>query len=213
MLLGEALPTIDTADTGAAAIHAADAGAAATHTADTGAAATHTADAGAAAIHAADAGAVAIDIGLGLGVVLLGSAAIGATAPRWPTRWLRRDRGPTRLLPGDTPERYERLGARRLKRFFPEMGAVFGGVSKNIPPDFADPGSIRDYLAEVRRAEWVHWLSMLTPALLPLVQPWWLAGLFLVPVTLVNGSAEIILRYNKIRLYGLLDARGLPREG
>ena len=162
---------------------------------------------------AGDTGALASYIGVGLAVVLLGSVAIGATAPRWPVGWLRWDRGPTRLFAGDTSERYERLGARRLKRFFPEMGAVFGGVSKNIPPDFADPQSIRDYLAEVRRAEWVHWLSMLTPLPLPLFQPWWLAALFLVPVTLVNGSAEIILRYNKIRLYGLLDALGAPRSG
>lgn len=159
------------------------------------------------------AGSIAVSLGLGLLTILLGSAAIGATAPRWPVRWLRRDRGPLRLSPGDTPQRYERLGARRLKRFFPEMGAVFGGVSKNIPPDFADPGSVRDYLAEVRRAEWVHWLSMLTWLPLPLFQPWWLAGLFLVPVAVVNGSAEIILRYNKARLYGLLDALGSSREG
>ena len=156
-------------------------------------------------------GSIVVALGLGLLIILLGSALIGATAPRWPVRWLRRDRGPLRLLPGDTPQRYQRLGARQLKRFFPEMGGVFGGISKNIPPDFADPASIRDYLAEVRRAEWVHWLSVLTWSPLPLFQPWWLALAFLVVVLLVNGSAEIILRYNKIRLYLLLEALGSPR--
>ncbi len=147
------------------------------------------------------------------GILVIGgaSAAVGATAPRWPARWLRRDRGPLRLLPGDSATRYQRWGARRLKRFFPEMGAVFGGVSKNIPPDLGDPGSVQAYLVEVRRAEWVHWLSMLAWPPLLLFQPWWLACAFLVPTALVNASAEIILRYNKIRLYGLLDALGSPR--
>lgn len=156
-------------------------------------------------------GPIAGALGLGLLIILVGSVIIGATAPRWPVRWLRRDRGPLRLLPGDTPERYQRMGARRLKRFFPEMGAVFGGISKDIPPDFADPADVRNYLAEVRRAEWVHWLSMLTWLPLPLFQPWWLALGLLLPVVAVNGAAQIILRYNKIRLYLLLDALGSPR--
>ncbi len=159
------------------------------------------------------AGALALDVLLGILIIALGSIAVGATAPRWPDARLRRDRGPLRLMPGDTPERYERLGAGRLKRFFPEMGTVFGGVSKSIPPDLGDPVSIRTYLIEVRRAEWVHWLSILTWLPLPLFQPWWLAGAFLLPTVLVNGSAQIILRYNRVRLYGLLDASGAAREG
>jgi hypothetical protein len=145
------------------------------------------------------------DLALGVACVGLWSVLVGAGAPRWPSRWLQRDRGPVRLLPNDSPGRYRRLGASRLKRFFPEMGAVFGGVSKNIPPDLADPASIRAYLIEVRRAEWVHWLSMLGCLPLPLFQPWWLAGLFVAVSVLVNGAAEVILRYNKARLYLLLD--------
>lgn len=146
-----------------------------------------------------------LDILLGLAWIGLGSVAIGATAPRWPTRWLLRDRGPLRLLAGDSPDRYRRLGARPLKRLFPEMGAVFGGIGKDVPPDLGDPASIRAYLAEVRRAEWVHWLSMLTWLPLPSFQPFWLAAVFLAIVVAVNGAALVILRYNKIRLYLVLN--------
>jgi hypothetical protein len=67
---------------------------------------------------------------------------------------------------------------------------------------------VRAYLVEVRRAEWVHWLSMLTWLPLPAFQPWWMALAFLVPTVAVNGSAQIILRYNKIRLYAVLEALG-----
>jgi hypothetical protein len=153
-------------------------------------------------------GSLVADVLLGIAVIASWSLLVGATAPRWPARWLDHDRGPVRLLPGDDPDRYRALGVRRLKRFFPEMGTVFGGVSKNIPPDLADPASIRAYLVEVRRAEWVHWLSVLAWLPLPFLQPWWMALAFLVPTLLVNGAAQIILRYNKVRLCLLLAALG-----
>lgn len=143
-----------------------------------------------------------------LGILVTGglSVAIGATAPRWPSRWLQRDVGPLRLLPGDTVARYERLGARWWKRVLPEAGAMFGGQSKNKAPDYTDPASVRRYLVEVRRAEWVHWLSMLTWLPLPWFQPWPLALFFLLVTAAGNMGAQIILRYNKVRLYGLLES-------
>ncbi len=152
-------------------------------------------------------------IGLGILIVGAGAILIGATAPRWPLRWLDRDRGPLRPWPGDSPARYDRLGARRFKRFFPELGAVFGGVSKDIPPDLADPASIRLYNCEVRRAEWVHWLSTLTWLPLPFFQIPVLALAFLVVTVLVNGMAIVILRYNRLRLYAVLDALGSRHDG
>lgn len=158
-------------------------------------------------------GAWLTDVLLGLACVAVGSILVGAAAPRWQAARLRRDRGPLRLLPGEDPQWYRRLGVHWLRRRFPELGAVFGGVSKNIPPDFTDAASIHAYLVEVRRAEWVHWLSMLACLPLPLFQPWWLALGFLVISGLVNGAAQIILRYNKLRLYQLLDLMGAPRTG
>lgn len=158
-------------------------------------------------------GAWVLDVVLGIVCIAVVSVGLGATAPRWPASWLQRDRGPLRWLLGEDPQRYRALGARWLRRFFPELGTVFGGVSKNIPPDFADAASIHAYLVEVRRAEWVHWLSMLACLPLPFFQPWGLAAAFLVISTVVNGAAEVILRYNKVRLYLLLDAIGAPRFG
>lgn len=139
---------------------------------------------------------------LGLVVVVGGSVAIGATAPRWPATWLRRDSGPLRLTRFDRPALYERLGVRGLRRRFPEAGALFGGVSKNRAPDAADPDAVGAYLVEVRRAEWVHWLSMACWLPLPLFQRTWLAAALLVPTAAVNGTAQLILRHNKARLYG-----------
>jgi Glycosyl-4,4'-diaponeurosporenoate acyltransferase len=100
----------------------------------------------------------------------------------------------------DRPELYERLGVRHLRGRFPEAGALFGGVSKRRAPDLADAESVRAYLIEVRRAEWVHWLSMACWLPLPLFQPPWLAGALLIPTAAVNGAAQLILRYNKARL-------------
>ena len=164
-------------------------------------------------IQAQSASSWALDILLGIAVVAVVSIGVGATAPRWPTRWLTQDRGPLRLLLGSDPQRYRRLGAKRLKRFFPELGTVFGGVSKNVPPDFADAASVRAYIVEIRRAEWVHWLSVLGWLPLPFFQPWPLALAFLLVIVVVNGAAEVILRYNKLRLYQLLDILGSPRIG
>jgi hypothetical protein len=161
----------------------------------------------------ADLAGLALDIALGAGCVAAISIGIGATAPRWPDNWLRRDRGPLRLLPGDDVQRYKRLGAEYWKPRFPELGTVFGGKSKQDLPDLSDPDDIHAYLREVRRAEWVHWLADLVWLPLLLFQPVWLAALFALVSVAVNGIAQIILRYNRLRLYGVLDRLGAPREG
>ena len=137
---------------------------------------------------------------LGTAVVVGGSVAIGATAPHWPDRWLERDVGPLRLTRFDRAEAYERLGVRRARSIFPEAGALFGGTSKRAAPDRADPDAVRAYLIEVRRAEWVHWLSMGCWLPLPFFARTWVAVGLLVPTSAVNGTAQLILRYHKVRL-------------
>ena len=145
-----------------------------------------------------------IAVATGVAVVGVGSIAIGATAPRWPQRWLGHDWGPLRPLPGDCPERYQRLGAVWFKSFFPELGSAFGGRSKNRLPELDDPAAIHSYIAEARRGELVHWAANLTWLPLPFLQPWWIAGAFAIITGTVNGIAIVILRYNRFRLYGVL---------
>lgn len=137
-------------------------------------------------------------------VVCVTAIVIGGSAPRWPDRWLQRDRGPLRLTRFDTPNRYRRLGIVWWTRVLPEGGSWLGGESKSALPG-RDAASLRRYLVEVRRGEWVHWLMMF--AWLPLVffNPWWLSLLFAVLVVIINVLFLLVLRYNQVRLTGLLD--------
>jgi hypothetical protein len=142
-------------------------------------------------------------------VITAVSVGIGASAPRWPRSWLVRDTGPLRLTRWDTVANYRRAKIGRLARTLPECGRAFGGVSKRTHPR-GTRAEIRDYLVEVRRGEWVHWLS--TAVVLPLLafSPWWLWLSFLLVVALVNGVFIMILRGSRVRSYDRLC--GLPPE-
>ena len=146
---------------------------------------------------------VVIDIAIVAGV----SIGMGAVAPRWPDRWLTRDLFPLTLQPWETPAFYRRLGTGRLARRLPELGATFGGESKSQLP-----GGRRDdllaYLREVRRAEWVHWISIASSLLLFAFNPWWLALAFVVVVTAGNTPFVLVLRHNRLRIRRIIDRDG-----
>jgi len=132
------------------------------------------------------------------------SILIGATAPRWPDRWLSRNRGPMRLSIPRRESTFRALGVTRLARRLPEFGATFGGRSKASIPG-RDAASLQRYLIEVRRAEWVHLLSMLTFIPIAFFNPWWLTLVFAVITIAGNTPFLMILRYNRLRLTRLLD--------
>jgi hypothetical protein len=136
-----------------------------------------------------------IDIAIIAGLSVL----IGATAPRWPDRWLRTDSWVTRPRRWETPGFYRRLGVARLAHRLPEFGEVFGGRSKNEVPG-RDVASLERYLVEVRRAIWVHYLSMLTWLPLVFFNPWWMTLAGAVIAVTVNIPFLIILRGNNVRL-------------
>ena len=140
-------------------------------------------------------------------VVVAWSVLVGATAPRWPTRWLEADTGPLRLSRRETVAGYRATGLPALADRLPELGAAFGGTSKRTIPG-RGAADLAGYLVEVRRAEWVHWLSCL--ALVPLAwwNPWWLWLAFALVVTVVNGVFIAILRHNHLRLVALLRRVG-----
>ena len=146
-------------------------------------------------------------VALNLATIALVTLAIGATAPRWPARWLRSDRGPLRLLGWESVELYRGWGFHRLARRLPEAGSAFGGASKRVVPD-RSTAAISAHLVELRRGEWVHWLSNLS--LLPLlaVDPWWLWSAFALMVVAVNLAFIGILRLNRLRYRSLSERLG-----
>ncbi len=136
-------------------------------------------------------------------IVLVVSIGFGAWAPRWPDRWLQRDAGPLRLTGFDTPAAYRRLRVARWARRLPELGAAFGGASKRALPGW-DADELAAYATEARRGEWVHWLSMASIVPIALISPWWLAVAFAAVILIVNAAFIAILRYNRVRLAGVL---------
>ena len=146
---------------------------------------------------------VAIDIVL----VVLVSIGTGAVAPRCPDSWLTRDVFPLSLWPWESAAFYRRLGIPRLARRLPELGATFGGESKSQLPGLS-PSALDAYLREVRRAEWVHWVSVASPLVLFLFNPWWLALAFLLVVTAGNLPFIAVLRNNRLRIQRIIDRDG-----
>lgn len=136
-------------------------------------------------------------------VVILLSALIGATAPRWPDRWLDRDRFPLTLCRLDKPSRYRAAGVGWMKDSLPELGSLFGGESKKQLPGYTE-GHLRIYLRECRRAEWVHWLSMLTWIPLLLFNPPRMVLFIALLVIFGNLPFVLIVRYNRIRIMRML---------
>ncbi len=132
------------------------------------------------------------------------SIGVGATAPRWPDAWLDRDPFPLRLAPWESVRWYRRVGVSRLAGWLPELGATFGGRSKSALPGRSRVDLV-GYVREVRRAEWVHWISMATPIVLFAVNPWWLALAFLIVVIGVNAPFILILRNNRLRILRILE--------
>ena len=140
-------------------------------------------------------------------VVLTFSIGVGALAPRWPDSWLGSDPFPLALGRWETPAFYRRLRIPRLARRLPELGATFGGESKSQLP-----GSTREHLVayrrEVRRAEWVHWASVVGTVVLFAFNPWWLALAFVIVVTAGNLPFILVLRNNRVRITRIMDKDG-----
>ena len=140
-------------------------------------------------------------------VVLIPSLIVGGWAPRWPSTWLQVDRGPLRLHGFETRDLYRHHGIARLARILPEGGAAFGGQSKKQLPGVTAV-DLSGYLEEVRRAEWVHWWSLITWLPLVFFNPWWLGLAFALVVLIVNLIFIIVLRFNRMRLLSILARLG-----
>ena len=142
---------------------------------------------------------VLIDIVVVVAVALL----VGMSAPRWRGALLNRDRFPITPFSFESPEYFRRFPLRTWARRLPELGATFGGASKNALPE-RTAIQIGDALIEVRRAQWVHWISVMSWLVLIPFNPWWLVALFAGILAAINAPFLLILRNNHQRLTRLL---------
>lgn len=150
-----------------------------------------------------DVGATAILVVVDFLIICLCGLTIGVPAPRWPDRWLNEDRGPLRLRSFDRVDFYRGLHVQWLISKLPDGGSWTGGESKSSLYGM-DEASLRRYLIEVRRAEWVHVLMSFSWVPLVFFNPLWLLLLYMAFVIGINAPFLMILRYNRVRLTRIL---------
>lgn len=149
-------------------------------------------------------GGTLILIGIDFAVICVCAMAIGIPAPRWPDRWLDRDRGPLKFRKWDRPDVYRRLHAPLLIRILPEGGSWTGGESKSALFG-SDRADLERYLIEVRRAEWVHMLMLFAWVPLVFFNPWPMLIFWIAFVVIINGLFLTVLRFNRVRLTRILN--------
>ena len=137
-------------------------------------------------------------IGIDIVIVAGISIGVGAIAPRLPARTLRRDRFPLTLMPWEKPRFFRFFRTSKLARNLPELGETFGGESKSSIPG-RNVEHIDRYLVELRRAEWVHWISIVSWVPLVFFNPWPVTLVFAVIVITGNTLFLLILRGNRQR--------------
>ena len=142
-----------------------------------------------------------IDIAVIAGLSIL----IGASAPHWPESWLQQDSWVTKPRAYESPAFFRRIGVARWAARLPELGSLFGGKSKREIPG-RDLISLEAYLVEVRRAIWVHTLSLLTWISLIFFNPWWMTLAGLLIATVINLPFLLILRGNNARVSRMVRA-------
>jgi glycosyl-4,4'-diaponeurosporenoate acyltransferase len=109
---------------------------------------------------------------------------------------------------------YERkLRIRSWKDRLPEAGATFrGGFSKSRIEGRSDAHLLR-FVAETRRAEYVHWANAAAGPLFIVFVPLWIVGVMTTFGLLVHLPFIAIQRYNRARLQRTLARRQLRATG
>lgn len=137
-------------------------------------------------------------------VILVAMAVtIGFIAPRCPDRWFAKDVGPLHLTRWDKVAVYRRSGIPWFAKWLPEGGSWLGGESKSALYGI-DAAALESYLVEVRRGEWVHFLSAFTFLPLFFFNPWWMMLIWFLIVGVGNFVFFFVLRYNHVRIASLL---------
>ena len=150
-----------------------------------------------------DTGSAAILLLVDFLILVALAITIGFVAPRCPDRWFARDVGPLRLTRYDTARAYRRSGIPWFAKWLPEGGSWLGGESKSSLFGI-DAASLEAYLIEVRRGEWVHFLSAFTFLVIVPFNPWQFILLWFLIVCVGNFVFFFVLRYNQMRITSLL---------
>lgn len=150
-----------------------------------------------------DVGSAAILLLIDFLVLVAMAITIGFIAPRCPDRWFARDVGPLRLTRYDSVRAYRRVGIPWFAKWLPEGGSWLGGESKSSLFGI-DAASLEAYLIEVRRGEWVHFLSAFTFLVIVPFNPWQFILLWFLIVGVGNMVFFLVLRYNQMRITSLL---------
>ena len=133
-------------------------------------------------------------------------AATGYAAHRLPPRRVDHDGWLLRPRRWETARGYRRwLRIDPWKDALPEAGALFaGGISKRQLPA-RDVVGLTLFARETRRAELAHWGAMACAPLFLLWNRPLAAGLLVAYGVAVNAPFIVIQRYNRLRIYALLD--------
>ena len=123
-----------------------------------------------------------------------------------PVRWLQRDTPLTRLregeLSGRVYERWLRIGL--WKGWLPEVHNAFGPGFGKCSLRSRDPRYLARFVAETRRAEWVHWSQLCVAPLFALWNPPSLFAVMVGYAVLANVPFLLAQRYNRARLLRVL---------
>ncbi len=140
------------------------------------------------------------------------SILVGWRGAHWSRQRTAADGWLTRLRPfekgGDV---YRRLGIRRWKRYLPDAGGFAGGQRKR-PGRSRDPDVWARLADETRRAERVHWLTLVVLPVLLVFNRGTLALAMVAYAVVANGPCIAVQRYNRARLAELLGLGGARRD-
>lgn len=133
--------------------------------------------------------------------------SISMAAQRVPIDWFARNGRWFRSFSWEQEGRiWQRLfRVKKWKGYIPD-GTLFisNGYNKSRLHG-ADSTSLNDFLLESRRAEWVHWLTILPSILFFLWNPAWAAWLNVAYAVLFNLPLIVVQRFNRPRLERLLN--------
>lgn len=151
---------------------------------------------------------------VGATVWAVAGTATGYVMHRLPVRRFDHDNVLTRLRPFEIDGRvYERrLFIRRWKRWLPEGGDVFEGGFNKRHLSGRDDAVLTRFVAETRRAEMTHWVTMSYGPLFWLWSSWWVGGVMVVFGVVANLPCLITQRYNRARLQRVLGRRAHRRQ-
>jgi glycosyl-4,4'-diaponeurosporenoate acyltransferase len=147
----------------------------------------------------------AVGIALNIGVWLLWNVGVGYLGHRRALETFQRDRWWARVREFERDGRWyeQALRIKRWKDRLPELGALFqGGFAKRAV--VRDPEYIARFVAETRRAEWVHWVALSLWPIFALWNPPWAVAVMFVYAVIANVPCLLVQRYNRIRLQRLV---------